>query len=252
MTAFAALGPLRIEYRWVGPDAGPVLVFLHEGLGSVSAWKDFPARLCEATGHRGLVYSRPGYGHSTPRAKDERWGVDFMHRQAQQVLPGLLQTLGVEAPYALLGHSDGGSIALIHAALFPDKVSHAIVMAPHIGVEAFGLKSIREARQAYEQGDLRRRLARHHADVDSAFHGWNDIWLDPAFEAWSIEALLPRIRCAVLAIQGFDDPYGTMWQVDGIAARVENTRVLKLPECGHAPHRDQPQAVIAAAQEFLT
>ena len=245
---------IEIEHAWVGPAGaeGPVLVFLHEGLGSVAMWKRFPAELCEAIGCRGLVYSRPGYGHSTPRPPQERWGVDFMHQQAEALLPALLEALGVQRPYALFGHSDGGSIALIHAALFPERVAAAIVLAPHILVEAFGLASIRQAREAYLQRGLRARLARHHDDVDSAFWGWNDIWLDPRFEAWDLRGLLPRIRCPVLAIQGVDDEYGTMAQIEGIADRVPGTQLLKLAGCGHSPHRDQPQAVVAAAARFLS
>lgn len=246
---------LEIEAAWIEPagaDAGRApLVFLHEGLGSLSMWKDFPALLCAAAGRRGLVYSRPGYGRSTQKRPDEHWGLDFMHVQAQRVLPALLDALRVEGPVALFGHSDGGSIALIHAATFPAKVEAAIVLAPHILVEAFGLESIREARAAYDHGDLRRRLARYHADVDSAFRGWNDIWLHPDFPAWNIEALLPRIACPVLAIQGHDDVYGTMAQIDGIAARVGRTRLLKLDACGHSPHRDRPADVVAASAGFL-
>jgi pimeloyl-ACP methyl ester carboxylesterase len=244
---------VEIEHAWVGPSdaAGPVIVFLHEGLGSLSMWKDFPDRLCAAAGLRGLVYSRPGYGRSTPRPHDERWDTDFMHVQARSLLPALLDALGVQAPVVLFGHSDGGSIALIHAALFPDRVAAAVVLAPHIFVEEFGLESIRQAREAYLHADLRSRLARHHADVDSAFWGWNDIWLAPAFEAWEIETLLSRIACPILAVQGFDDQYGTMAQIDGIAARVPGTRLLKLERCGHSPHRDQPDAVIAATIDFL-
>jgi len=242
-----------IEYAWVGPasSALPPLVFLHEGLGSLAMWKDFPARLCEAAGVRGLVYSRPGYGRSTPRPHDERWGVDFMHTQADQVLPALLHALRIEPPVLLLGHSDGGSIALIHAAHFPERVAGAVLLAPHILVEDFGLRSIAQAREAYLHQGLRARLARHHADVDSAFWGWNDIWLAPAFKAWNIEALLPRIRCPLLAIQGLDDPYGTMAQIDGIAERVPGTQLLKLPHCGHSPHRDQPARVIEATHAFV-
>jgi pimeloyl-ACP methyl ester carboxylesterase len=244
---------LEIEVAWVGSREAeqPLLVFLHEGLGSVAMWKDFPARLCDACGVRGLVYSRPGYGTSTPRAPDEHWGVDFMHAQAEHVLPALLGALGVEAPYALFGHSDGGSIALIHAARFPDRVSAAVVMAPHCFVEEFGLASIRAARGAYREGDLREKLAKYHADVDSAFRGWNDIWLNHAFESWTIESLLPGIACPVLAIQGTDDPYGTMRQIDRIAEQVRGTRLLKLPVCGHSPHRDQPDVVVAATRDFL-
>jgi pimeloyl-ACP methyl ester carboxylesterase len=247
---------IDVEIEWVGPPdtdpALPVVVFLHEGLGSVAMWKDFPSRLCAAVGRRGLVYSRPGYGASTPKSIDEHWGLDFMHVQATRVLPALLQALGVQRPIVLFGHSDGGSIALIHAAMFPDRVIAAIVMAPHILVEEFGLRSIREARVAYETTDLRDKLARYHQDVDSAFRGWNDIWLAPEFVQWKIIDLLPAIRCRVLAIQGVDDQYGTMVQIDGIADRVTGTRLVKLPGCGHSPHRDQPQAVIDAVEAFLS
>jgi pimeloyl-ACP methyl ester carboxylesterase len=245
-----------IEYDWVGsgdPHA-PLIVFLHEGLGSLWMWKEFPHQLCLAAGARGLVYSRPGYGGSTPRLPDEAWGLDFMHVQARDILPALLATLGIDTavdrPW-LFGHSDGGSIALIHAASFPGRVAGAIVMAPHILVEEFGLISIRKAREAYLAGDLRRKLERYHHDVDSAFWGWNDIWLSSSFPTWTIEALLPSIECPVLAIQGHDDPYGTMEQIDGIARRTRKTELLKLDRCGHSPHRDQPDPVIAATVRFL-
>lgn len=247
---------LRIEHQWVAPERAdlPLIVFLHEGLGSVSMWKDFPRLLCEAAGCRGLVYSRPGYGRSTPRPPDEAWTIDFMHRQAHDVLPALLRALGVDTttdrPW-LFGHSDGGSIALLHAARFADQVAGAVVMAPHIKVEEFGLVSIRAAREAYRHGTLRAGLARHHDDPDSAFKGWNDIWLDPAFPAWNIEAELANMRCPLLAIQGEDDPYGTMAQIDGIRARAPQTELLKLPSCGHSPHRDQAQTVIASASRFI-
>lgn len=249
----AAGRALALECAWVGADdpRAPVLVFLHEGLGSLAMWRDFPARLCDALGLRGLVYSRPGYGRSTPRPASERWGLDFMHAQARAVLPALLDALGVAGSYHLLGHSDGGSIALIHAAEAPARVASCVVMAPHIMVEEFGLVSIRAARETYLHGDLRPRLARYHADVDSAFWGWNDIWLAPEFPRWQIVDLLPAIRCPILAIQGEDDPYGTMAQIDGIAAAVPRARLLKLPACGHSPHRDRPDEVVAAAREFF-
>jgi pimeloyl-ACP methyl ester carboxylesterase len=248
--------PLDIEVQWVGAadPAAPVLVFLHEGLGSVAMWRDFPARLCEAAGARGLVYSRPGYGRSTPRAPHERWTPGFMHRQAHDVLPALLRAVGIDAqrePPWLFGHSDGGSIALLHAAAFPDALRGAIVLAPHILVEDISVASIRQARETYLGTDLKQRLARHHADPDSAFWGWNDIWLDPAFRDWSIEAEIEAIRCPVLAIQGVDDEYGTLEQVRGIARRVPQTQVLELAACGHSPHKDQPQAVIEATTRFL-
>jgi pimeloyl-ACP methyl ester carboxylesterase len=239
---------VRIECRWVGrteADA-PVLVFLHEGLGSVAMWRDFPDRLCEAIGARGLVYSRPGYGRSTPRPAEERWQPDFMHRQAREVLPALLQALDVRQPPWLFGHSDGGSIALLYAAAFPRAVRGAIVLAPHILVEDVSIASIEQARQAYLTTDLPRRLGRYHDDADSAFWGWNGIWLDPAFRGWSIEEEIRAIRCPLLAVQGVDDEYGTLEQVRGIARRVPQAQLLELPRCGHSPHKDQPGQVIAA------
>jgi len=248
--------PIHLEYRWVGRDdaAAPLLVFLHEGLGSVGMWRDFPQRLCEAGGLRGLVWSRPGYGASTPRADDESWDADFMHRQAREVLPLFLQAVGIDAGLCrpwLFGHSDGGSIALIHAAAFPARVSGLIVLAPHIFVEDLTITSIQQARTTYRSTDLRTRLARYHDDADSAFWGWNDVWLSPAFRHWNIEALLPSVRCPVLAVQGEDDEYGTMAQIDGIAAAVPGAQLLKLAACGHSPHRDQPEAVIAATLDFI-
>jgi pimeloyl-ACP methyl ester carboxylesterase len=244
---------LQIEHAWVGVDdpAAPLLVFLHEGLGSLSLWRDFPQRLCAAIGWRGLVYSRPGYGQSTPRPPAERWGLDFLHQQSETVLPALLAALGVQGRYALLGHSDGGSIALIHAARHAERVSAAVVMAPHILVEEFGLVSIRAAREQYLQGTLRQGLARHHVDPDSAFWGWNDIWLSPDFPQWRITSELKNIQAPVLAIQGVDDPYGSMAQIDGIADGVPGTQLVKLDACGHSPHRDQPDAVLRACQAFF-
>ena len=247
---------VRIEHRWLRREraARPLLVFLHEGLGSVSMWRDFPARLCEAADCRGLVYSRPGYGRSTPRAPEEFWDVDFMHRQAEQVLPALLEALDVDTaarPPWLFGHSDGGSIALLHAARFPDRVAGCIVLAPHILVEDLSVTSIDATRRAYLETDLRERLARHHDDPDSAFWGWNRIWLHPPFKAWSIEAELAAIRSPLLAVQGLDDEYGTLEQIRGIARRVPQTELLELPDCGHSPHRDQPDRLVAAARDFI-
>ncbi len=250
--------PVRIEYQWLGASAGPgapLIVFLHEGLGSVATWREFPARLCAATGCRGLVYSRPGYGRSTPRAPGEAWGSNFMHRQAHEVLPALLAALGVlapaHAPYWLFGHSDGGSIALLHAARWPERVAGTVVLAPHILVEDLSLASIAQAREAYLRADLRPRLARHHDDPDSAFWGWNDIWLHPDFRHWAIADELAPIRGPLLAIQGLDDAYGTLAQIHGIAARCPQARLLELPACGHAPHKDQPQAVIDAVRACM-
>jgi pimeloyl-ACP methyl ester carboxylesterase len=240
---------VRIEHQWVG-EGGPVMVFLHEGLGSSAMWRDFPAKLCAALGMRGLVYSRPGYGKSTPRAADERWEPDFMHRQAHEVLPALLDALAISEPVWLYGHSDGGSIALLFAARFPERTAGVIAAAPHIFVEDLSVESIEKARVAYLATDLRDKLARYHDDVDSAFWGWNDIWLHPPFRDWSIEEEIDAIAAPVLAIQGVDDEYGTLEQVHGIANRVPHARVLELASCGHSPHRDQPDAVIRAAVEF--
>jgi pimeloyl-ACP methyl ester carboxylesterase len=247
---------VHLEYRRVGVrDAvAPLLVFLHEGLGSVSMWQRFPAQLCEAGGFRGLVYSRAGYGRSTPRPAGERWPTDFMHVQAAAALPAFLAAVGVDVerdPPWLFGHSDGGSIALIHAASFPQSVAGLVVLAPHLFVEELSVRSIEQARHAYRGTGLRSRLARHHRDVDSAFYGWNDVWLDPAFRDWNIEPLLDAIRAPVLVVQGHDDQYGTMAQVDRLAARVPHAEVLKLAHCAHSPHRDQPAAVTAATIGFI-
>jgi pimeloyl-ACP methyl ester carboxylesterase len=249
--------PVRIEHAWIAPERvdRPLMVFLHEGLGSLSMWKDFPARLCDALGCRGLVYSRPGYGRSTPRDEHETWDLDFMHRQAHEVLPALLDGLGIDAdvePPWLFGHSDGGSIALLYAARYPQRVAGAVVLAPHILVEDVSVTSIEQARIAYLETDLRQRLSRYHDEPDSAFWGWNRIWLDPAFRRWSIADEIATIRCPLLAVQGVDDEYGTLEQVRGIARRVPQTELLELPDCGHSPHRDQPDALIEAVQAFYS
>ncbi len=244
---------VRIEHEWLGaerPDA-PLLIFLHEGLGSRSMWRDFPQRLCTAAGGRGLVYSRPGYGRSTPRPPDERWGVDFMHHQAHELLPALRKALHIEQPAWLVGHSDGASIALLHAAQYPDAVAGLVLLAPHLFVEQVSVSSIERTRALFKSTDLAQRLARHHEDVASAFWGWNDIWLDPAFRSWNIEAEVARIRCPVLAIQGIADEYGTMEQIRRIRRHLPSAQLLELPDCGHSPHRDQPDAVVTAVTAFV-
>jgi pimeloyl-ACP methyl ester carboxylesterase len=247
---------VRIEHQWLAREreGSSLIVFLHEGLGSLAMWKDFPQRLCDAAACRGLVYSRPGYGRSTPRGAKEAWGLDFMHRQAHEVLPALLRALRIDAvakPPWLFGHSDGGSIALLHAARFPSRVAGAIVVAPHILVEDLSVRSIDEARQAYLDTDLRERLARYHDDPDSAFWGWNRIWLHPPFREWSIEAEIESIACPLLAVQGADDEYGTLEQIRGIARRLPQAQLLELADCGHSPQRDQPERLIAASADFI-
>ena len=247
---------VRIEHAWIAPErqSAPLLVFLHEGLGSLAMWKDFPTQLCDAAGCRGLVYSRPGYGRSTPRAPEEAWNLDFMHRQAHEVLPALLQALEIDTerePPWLFGHSDGGSIALLYAARFAQRIGGLVVLAPHIVVEDLSVTSIEGARLAYLNTDLRERLARYHDDPDSAFWGWNRIWLHPPFKHWTIEHEIAAIACPLLAVQGVDDEYGTLAQIRGIARRVAQTELLELPDCGHSPQRDQPDVVIRAVAAFI-
>ena len=249
---------MRIEYQWIAPERrnAPLLIFLHEGLGSISMWRDFPRQLCDAGGCRGFVYSRPGYGHSAPRPSDERWSPAFMHLQAHETLPTLLRSVGIDAqrePVFLFGHSDGGSIALLHAARFPDHVRGAIVLAPHLFVEDLSVDSIAKVRTVYLETDLRTKLGRYHADVDSAFWGWNDVWLDPQFRSWNIEAEVAEIRCPVLAMQGVRDEYGSMRQIRRIAELrpAGATELVELDDCGHSPHRDQPERVIAESVRWL-
>lgn len=247
---------VEIEYQYVGIDdpQAPLVLFLHEGLGSVSMWKDFPDAFCQAANCRGLVYSRPGYGQSTPRPKDETWDVDFMHRQAFEVLPAFLAALKIDPLQQklwLFGHSDGASITLLYAARYPQSLAGAIVLAPHIMVEDLTIKSIEQARETYQTTDLPKKLARYHQDVDSAFWGWNTIWLHPTFRAWSIEDELATISCPLLAVQGLDDEYGSLEQIRGIARRVTTAELLEIPACGHSPHRDQPTLLIKKATDFM-
>jgi len=251
---FVRAGGHRLEYAWFGMShskASPI-VMLHEGLGSLSLWKEFPQRLADATGRRVLAYSRYGYGASDPLSGPRT--VDFMHVEALAVLPELREALGLHE-LVLFGHSDGASIALIHAARSGLPVSAVIALAPHVFVERYGLDSIAETRLAFldVDDDLRSKLARRHEDVESAFWGWNDIWLNPAFTQWNIEALLPEIACPVLTIQGLDDDYGTLEQIERIAHGIrpgQLTRV-ELADCKHSPHRDQPDAVLAETAAFL-
>lgn len=245
---------IDIEYQWIAAERSdsPLIIFLHEGLGSISMWRDWPAQVCDALCCRGLVYSRYGYGQSTPRPLDEAREVDYLHVQAHDALPALMQALQLqdERP-VLFGHSDGGTIALLYAAMFPENVRAIAVAAPHIFVEDITIEGIRKAREIYENTDFPARLARHHRDVESVFRAWTDVWLSAPFREWNIEAFLDDIRCPVLAIQGLDDEYGTLEQIRGIARRAPQTRLLEIPSCGHSPHRDQPQIVIDALQEFL-
>jgi pimeloyl-ACP methyl ester carboxylesterase len=240
----------RLEcVRIRGAKDAPTLVFLHEGLGSVALWKDFPARVAAATRCPVLVYSRAGYGRSSPAALPR--APDYMHVEALTVLPALLDRLGIADP-VLVGHSDGASIALLHAGSGKRPVRALVALAPHVFVEDMSITSIDEVRRQYETTDLRKKLARRHADPDAAFRGWNDIWLAPAFRHWNIEACLPGVRCPLLLIQGRDDEYGSAAQLDAIERQVAGTVArLELADCRHSPHRDQSEATLAAIADFV-
>ncbi len=236
--------------RIAGAKAGaPTIVFLHEGLGSVAMWRDFPKRVAEATGCPVVVYSRYGYGKSD--VLQAPLAVRYMHDEGLEALPEFLDALGIVEPI-LFGHSDGGSISLIHAGAH-DRVKALVLEAPHVFVEDVSVRSIAAAKVAYETTDFASKLARYHADADRTFWAWNDIWLDPDFRAWNIEEYLPRVDCPVLAIQGNDDEYGTMAQIEAIARQARGAvELLKLERCGHSPHRDQPEAVIEAVRGFVS
>lgn len=240
----------RLEHRWIPGDAlAPTLVLLHEGLGSVSLWRDFPDRLAATTGAPVLVYSRLGYGASD--RKPEPFDLDFMHREALEALPAVLDQLNVREPI-LVGHSDGASIALIHAGRAQRPVKAVILEAPHVFVEEETLAGIRATDRVWATTDLKTRLTRHHQDPEHTFALWRDIWLDPRFPAWNIEDVLPGVTAPVLAIQGADDEYGTWAQVDAVAAQVSGpVETLRLADCKHSPHRDQPDAVLAAMADFV-
>ncbi|MGC4396287.1 alpha/beta fold hydrolase [Hydrogenophaga sp. T2] len=262
---------VRLEVAHIpGDNTRAPLVFLHEGLGSVSLWTQrgqcWPEILCRATGRAGWLYSRRGYGQSDP-VDDVRgepriegfWHVgrhepDYMHREAMDVLPALLAKLGIERP-VLVGHSDGATIALLHASAHP--VEACAVLAPHVFVEDVSVQAIAQARDAYLKdpdapGSLRQRLARHHRDVDNAFWQWNDVWLSPAFRGYNIEEECRRIGSPLLLVQGENDEYGTLDQLEAIRRAAPHAGLHALPACGHSPHRDQPEALTRLLQQFVT
>lgn len=235
--------------RIAAQDAGSAeLVFLHEGLGSVSHWKDFPESVAAATGAAVTVYSRYGSGQSDVLTTDR--GVGYMHDEALQVLPDLLSKLEIEKPI-LVGHSDGASIALIYAGTH-DAVPGLVVLAPHVFVEDLSVASIADAKVKFETSDLAEKLGRHHRDAARTFWGWNNIWLHPDFRRWNIEEYLPHITCPILAIQGLDDQYGTMAQVEAIAGQSAGpVEIVRLGCCKHSPQRDQPEATLQAITRFV-
>jgi pimeloyl-ACP methyl ester carboxylesterase len=247
---FTNIGSGRIEYERIacGDSGAPTFVMLHEGLGSVAMWRDFPGQLARATRSNVVVYSRHGYGRSAPLHAPR--AVDYMHDEALVALPQFLDALGIENP-VLFGHSDGGSIALIHAGGSGRQVAGIVVLAPHVFVEDLSIASIAAAKVAYATTSLRERLARYHDDVDGVFRSWNDIWLHPEFRSWNIEAYLPRITCPVLAIQGDDDEYGSREQIQRIERAAAAVEWLSLANCRHSPHRDQPEQVLAALTHWL-
>ena len=251
MTTFEVLGR-HLEYRWIGPrpDEAPSIVFLHEGLGCVAMWRDFPDRLASATGCGALVYSRLGHGGSDAVTGERR--VRYMHDEALETLPAVLGHFGLEN-VVLFGHSDGASIALIHAGADPGHVRALVLEAPHVFVEPLSIEGITRITTDYETTRLKERLARHHGgNTDSMFRGWSDVWLSPGFRKWNIEEYLPAIECPVLVVQGEDDRYGTLEQVDAVVKKVGGpAESLILPHCGHSPHSEQPEEVLEAATRFI-
>ncbi|MEA2604906.1 MAG: hypothetical protein QOF89_5898 [Acidobacteriota bacterium] len=251
-SGFVTAGGSRLETRWIGPPPGeaPTLVFLHEGLGSVSLWRDFPDRLAAETGCGALVYSRAGYGKSDPAPLPRP--VRFMHDEAE-ILPEVLERMKIREPI-LVGHSDGASIALICAGTQPKIGLRGLILeAPHVFTEPQGLASIAKIGKDYRNTDLRDRLARHHgSNVDVAFRGWNDVWLHPDFRAWNIEEFLSAIQVSILILQGEDDEYGTWKQVEAIQRQAGGpVEAIALADCGHSPHREQPERTLQAMAEFV-
>ena len=250
---FYAIDGVQLEYQQFHPpqSSGLTLVFLHEGLGCVSMWKDFPRRVAQLTGCRVLTYSRAGYGGSDPCPLPRP--LSFMHDEGLRVLPKVLAAAEIQKA-VLVGHSDGASIALINSGGIADeRLQGLILMAPHVFVEDLTLSSIREARNAYETTDLRERLARYHGDnVDCAFLGWNQVWLDPEFSDWNLEAYLQKIDVPVLLLQGEQDNYGTIRQLETIAEQLpQQAEMVLLPDCGHSPFRERPVETLQAIADFL-
>jgi pimeloyl-ACP methyl ester carboxylesterase len=249
---FITLDGCRLEYQWHGPPAGdaPTIVFLHEGLGAISRWREFPAALCARLGWSGLVYNRQGYGASDPF--DAPLTPHFLHHEALDVLPRLLDTSAISRP-VLFGHSDGASIALIGAGSGLIQPAALVLEAPHVFVEDLAVASIAELRGSYGSSDLRERLERHHGtNVDLLFETWTEVWLSDEFRSWNIEDYVARVTCPTLVIQGRDDEYGTLRQVDAVADRISaRVEIALLDDCRHSPHIDQPDAAEGAAATFL-
>jgi pimeloyl-ACP methyl ester carboxylesterase len=244
----------RIEFIWLGPgpDDAPTLIFLHEGLGCVDMWRDFPAKLAASTGCGAMVYSRLGYGHSDPCPLPRP--IHFMHDEGLEMLPELLEVTAIRE-CILIGHSDGGSIAIVYAGGTSAKPLRGVITeAAHVFCEEISVRSIQQAKNFFQNGDLRLKLEKYHgANTECAFWGWNDVWLHPDFIHWNLEAYLPKIKVPMLVIQGENDEYGTSAQVGAIAQKAGmGAEVLLLPECGHSPHRDQEAPTLKAMTNFIT
>lgn len=248
--AFAAVSGVQLEYRLLEEGRpGPTLVFLHEGLGSVDLWKDFPQEVAQAAGSPALVYSRRGYGRSDPLEGPR--SPSFLRDEAVTTLPALFEELGVEHPI-LIGHSDGASIALIHAGEFPG-VRGVVAMAPHVFVEPEAQRAAAALEESFLTGDMAEKMSRYHRDPAATFYGWFDIWRSPGFRDWNIEHVLAGIACPVLVIQGADDEYGTIAQVEAVESGIPGpVQRLWLEDCGHSPHRDQPDRVRSAIVDFVS
>jgi pimeloyl-ACP methyl ester carboxylesterase len=237
-------------YRWAGSDkskSGTPILLLHEALGAATTWRDFPERLAARSGHPVVAWSRQGFGRSDPLPAPP--AIDYLQREAERV-PLLLDALGLERAH-LYGHSDGAAIALITAAIAPERVAGLVLEAPHVTVEAQTAAAIVAVRDVYPNGALKQKLARHHRDPDRVFANWAGTWLDPSFQSWSIEALLPRVKAPTLLIQGLNDPYFSLGQLDRMMRAVPQARRLELADCGHAPYRERTDTVLAVAAEFL-
>jgi pimeloyl-ACP methyl ester carboxylesterase len=249
---FLDLSPMRLEYRMIGPrpDAAPTIVMLHEGLGCVGLWGTFPEQLASATGAGVFVYSRAGYGQSSPTKLPR--SVNFMDEEALDALPRVLAAIGFRRGI-LFGHSDGASISAIYAGTVQDhRVRGLVLMAPHFFTEDMGLAEIRRSRDAFTSGDLRDKLKRWHTDVDGAFRSWNEPWLHPDFHDWNITDALGYIRVPILVVQGTDDQYGTLKQVE--AAQQEcycPVEVAVLPGARHSPQRDAPALTLSSVSAFI-
>lgn len=248
---------LSVEYRWINSELkdSPTAVFLHEGLGSMDMWGNWPETLCNRLNFRGLVYSRPGYGQSTPYSYGRHWPFDYHVEQTCNILPRMLNAVGLTETERkrmwVVGHSDGATIALLYAATFPSAVGHVVSIAPHVFVEDVTISGVIAAGLAYKTSTLRARLSRYHADVDTVFYGWHDTWSSQAFkEHWSIVDQLASIRTPLLLVQGTDDSYGTMSQIHAISSVMPDAKILTIPNCNHSPHREEAHILTEAIARF--